>query len=692
MVKTGSLTPTKIHLKTDPKQITFLVPKPSIPVWRRFFLLRYFLKLGEEESVTVNWTDYDLKSKKLDLNDEKMPYSPTLPTGLFKSVTQIFLENKKLITITFYYTTTKVLIQGNVTQCWVQTEFDMMHKTVNHILKTNIDNPDEIINSVPIVLSDESVELESATLSANFDKSSLENNAENHPQKSTAEKNKIDNPKDNSINADIIQTIHALENDHIATTTSLRSDIQAFKEEILDALKTLTGRVNALETKINNTHNDDTKILNTIQQDIKNLTLPKEEKAQIVKCDNEHFVGTLIELTSQVSKMENSIENIVKSKTEKCKEKDNDHETDKNIEMLEKSDKSPPKSEITVETQNRFELLGDLSDENQGENSNPTNKESLEQQNNKQPTVQQDNKQPTVDLWVIGSSVTRSINPRLMYRNKIVNVATLSEKTVNGAESYIRNENINAKVVLLQIGSNDLNRKHPNNIIKEYESLIQTCKERTDAQIVISGVLPRFQRDLNWRDIYEGKRRKFNGDLKVLAEKSECHFSEAPYIKEYDVYDGIHITEETGIPKLIKTYKRTTNALLGIQEHPTNPSVKRTGYSQKERHQPLDGTNIRYNKTNNPYNGTNTRTNQYTPSGGQYQNFQQPTENYGQYQDNYYSSHVNQNQNIVDYNHGYFGTQNESYKPDFVKQNNKFDTSSQEKLKWFLKTFIEELS
>lgn len=70
MAKTGSLTPTKIQLKTDPKQITFLVPKPSIPVWRRFFLLRYFLKLGEEESVTVNWTDYDLKSKKLDLNDE----------------------------------------------------------------------------------------------------------------------------------------------------------------------------------------------------------------------------------------------------------------------------------------------------------------------------------------------------------------------------------------------------------------------------------------------------------------------------------------------------------------------------------------------------------------------------------------------------------------------------------------------
>lgn len=197
----------------------------------------------------------------------------------------------------------------------------MMHKTVNHILKTNIDNRDEIINSVPIILSEESVELESATPSGNFNKSRLENNAENHPPKSTAEKNKIDNSKDNSINADIIQTVHVLENDHIATTTSLRSDIQAFKEEILDALKTLTGRVNTLETKINNTHNDDTKILNTIQEDITNLTLPKEEKAQIVTCDNEHFVETLIELTNQVSKMEYSIENIVKSKTEKCKKK-----------------------------------------------------------------------------------------------------------------------------------------------------------------------------------------------------------------------------------------------------------------------------------------------------------------------------------------------------------------------------------
>lgn len=54
----------KIQFKIDPKQISFQVSKTAIPIWRRIFLLRYFCTLGEADSFTVSWSDYDLQNKK----------------------------------------------------------------------------------------------------------------------------------------------------------------------------------------------------------------------------------------------------------------------------------------------------------------------------------------------------------------------------------------------------------------------------------------------------------------------------------------------------------------------------------------------------------------------------------------------------------------------------------------------------
>lgn len=146
------------------------------------------------------------------------------------------------------------------------------------------------------------------------------------------------------------------------------------------------------------------------------------------------------------------------------------------------------------------------------------------------------------------------------------------KKTINGAETFIRKRNVNSKVILLHIGSNDLNRNQPHDALENYEErLINTCKECIpDAQIVVRGILQRFQRNLDWRDTYEGKRKQFNRELKLLDEKSGRVFSEAPYLKEYNVYDGV--IDETGLPKLVSAYKRTTNNLLGIKRNQNNQS------------------------------------------------------------------------------------------------------------------------
>lgn len=120
MGKTGSPASKKVQLKTDPRQITFNANKSSNAIWRRMFLLRYFIKLGESELITVSWSDFDIKCKRITLDDEQKPFSSSLPSTLYKSVTQIFVKGKKLITITIFYTTLNCLVQGSVTQKWVE--------------------------------------------------------------------------------------------------------------------------------------------------------------------------------------------------------------------------------------------------------------------------------------------------------------------------------------------------------------------------------------------------------------------------------------------------------------------------------------------------------------------------------------------------------------------------------------------
>ena len=130
--ETGSPENTMVEPKTDPKQITFKLNTQSVLLWRRTFLLRYFLNLGEYHNTDVKWTDYDTKNHRLELNDEQAPFKWSIPHGsLYKSVTQITVEGKKLITITLFYTTENCLVQGNVTQDWVKSEFELLNKKLS---------------------------------------------------------------------------------------------------------------------------------------------------------------------------------------------------------------------------------------------------------------------------------------------------------------------------------------------------------------------------------------------------------------------------------------------------------------------------------------------------------------------------------------------------------------------------------
>lgn len=65
-----------------------------------------------------------------------------------------------------------------------------------------------------------------------------------------------------------------------------------------------------------------------------------------------------------------------------------------------------------------------------------------------------------------------------MYRFKKVSITTLRDKTVQGAKEFLETGKINAKNILFQVGSNDLEAKQPTNVVEEIEQLIVDTKKK----------------------------------------------------------------------------------------------------------------------------------------------------------------------------------------------------------------------
>lgn len=69
-----------------------------------------------------------------------------------------------------------------------------------------------------------------------------------------------------------------------------------------------------------------------------------------------------------------------------------------------------------------------------------------------------------------------------MYRFKKVSITTLRDKTVQGAKETGK---INAKNILFQVGSNDLEVKLPTNVVEEIEQFVIDTKNMPESQIII---------------------------------------------------------------------------------------------------------------------------------------------------------------------------------------------------------------
>ncbi|CAG2201175.1 unnamed protein product [Mytilus edulis] len=618
------------------------------------------------------------------LEDEKAPFQPVCPaTNLSKSVTQIAVKGKKLVTITLYYTTYNCLVQGQVTQKWVETEFKLISDKVQEMMKKGGGEPDQLINTMPLespLNVDTQVYKTDQKVSNDFKEKSnlvvIRKEGENNDKLSTdsdldteQKETEIEQEGMNESlpDKDIIEVLHTIESDHISQTVSLKNDVQSVQignNQILEITKQFDTKLESLEKRFLNQ-------LISLSEKIEHNIDKNNVNSTNHICETDHddcgkFIETLIELTTKISGLESKFEKF-----------DFENKAKQDIE-----DETEPNIQVNVDLHNKFSILENEPEESEPGNShvsyiskktltNNENESSKTEESKKNEICDVNDKYITTDLWIIGSSVTKHINPKVMYKDKKVIVATLKDKTVGGAKKHIENEGIKATVTLFQIGSNDLNKKVPSEVLQEVEDLVYTYQKCIPTtKIVLCELLPRFQRNTIWRKMYEKRRAEFNLGLKEISDHYNCSFVTCPHLREDDIIDGIHPSIETGVPKLVRAYKTVLNKMMGLKEYFDNWPNKATNQNYQNRNKHVNKQRYNTDRYGEPYMYTREQRNNYNYGKNEQQNSYM------------YSQSGPSNQNHNEYWHD---------KNNMQESFHHKDENTQEKLKWVLTTLMKEL-
>lgn len=572
-------------------QAMFKLNKMPMLLWRRALLVRYYKILGDETNTKVKWCDYDSKSKIITINDERKNFEWKKPhADLFKSSVHVTTYNKKKFVVTLFYTTLSVLVQGQLTEQWVISEYPKINSSVIDLERSKGDksiNIDKIFSNIPY--DDETFNV--SPILNTMDSSEEEQSKEKHGKENLDSEN-IEVEQEKTIN---YTQIDQKKNDENYQSEIKENDIQKSIEKFQIALHTIEANQIEKETKMNRILKVSAEIqdklaeISTLKADVaivKN-SIQKLESVIDSRFDKIHaclqkqsefmhertkpnttidFENKVVELKSEFSKaskkISEEVEDIQKTYHTHAEKLDNEILVLKNItqELQHKTtdgktstdERSIKKSVISEENfpqSNRYETL---------EKTEPNKTESDKSINNtKDPN--------TTDVWIIGTSITKNLIPKKMYLNKKVRITTLQDKTISGAKNYIKSGKVQTDHILLQVGSNDLESNTPDEVMQYMEHLISEIKNRLPtSKILIAELLPRFYRNSNQMSDFEEKRLLYNSLLKDFCFDVNIEYVNFEEMSHDDFYDGIHMNQN-GIKHYVKCVKRVLNPLLGVQ-------------------------------------------------------------------------------------------------------------------------------
>ena len=126
-----------VEMKKDPKQMTFDIPHCLMPLTRQIFYRRYVCDVAGTAGYQVDWLDEGTNPTRTihveDSNDISIVPTDLPSQDLFRTKNQVNCDTVKLVTITIFYSTGTVLVQGNRCPRWRDEEFSSLIKCIRAI-------------------------------------------------------------------------------------------------------------------------------------------------------------------------------------------------------------------------------------------------------------------------------------------------------------------------------------------------------------------------------------------------------------------------------------------------------------------------------------------------------------------------------------------------------------------------------
>lgn len=468
----------------------------------------------------MEWTDYDVNNKVIDTIDEKRPFRPKLPSKeLYKSVTEVKIDDKKLFVLNIFYTSNRVQTQGTQAIRWVTQEYETLKEAVSELSKkkTSLDI-DETITGLkfPDFLSTEPshdsliLDLDlSQTFEKIVDKGQIakeipgvkddipvQYDLEEEPNNNIRNKSGLEcNCKDelSKIQSSLHKIEHLLidflENKNVERLDNQQPDRKTDNQNSEEIKIELNKLQESLSDKCNIAIQKSEKSAKAIQSEICELkdttTAEIKSSSQMLKTDIDSVYQLVISESKNVVKANEEIKNIIKKEIEKADMSDTESESESDDSedespKHEKVDKTPRKPDKRSNVQK-----SEVSDINK---TKITNKAQSQEQHEQETVDKHVEAEHDWDCWILGSSIIRDLIARKMYRRKRVKITTLREKTIRGAKSVVKNSKISPASLVLQIGSNDLDFEDEDEpVIQEMVELLEICKSKWQNIPIIVG-------------------------------------------------------------------------------------------------------------------------------------------------------------------------------------------------------------
>ena len=250
-----------LNKTSDPIQYTVDFQDEDKLNWRKILMFRCYEDLGSLDHLLVSWTDYNSRMGIVKISNEHHSHllSKIQNKTLFKTIIRITTGNSKLMTITLFYTTCTLLIQGHASRSWVVAEYQRFLACINHIHTQSNSKLEPIFsNSYPVSLAstnptipatDETTQLCQTPL-ITMPPDSQSNESLHSPQSEVSINSVSESDLDSTAHTSINEATNSSQGNPLNTDLQLIEQLQQELQSCNATIQSLTSKNSDLTTRL----------------------------------------------------------------------------------------------------------------------------------------------------------------------------------------------------------------------------------------------------------------------------------------------------------------------------------------------------------------------------------------------------------------------------------------------------------